>query len=167
MTCFRAEVFDISLDFLLSYLPCCGNFDRDMHDCREISMQGPEIYVGLDIWRVAHTTPQTSTPTSGIRWPHHISICFDASRGSLLIEKGYMLPTGQRYASPVVISRSPIVPKVFPIWYRRESQLWNRISIIIRPQFDHWLCLSLTHSLTDWLSDSLPFSKLYWCDPGM
>ena len=119
------------------------------------------------IWRVAHTTPQTSTPTSGIRWPHHISICLDASRGSLLIEKGYMLPTGQRYASPVVISRSPIVPKVFPIWFRRESQLWNRISIIIGPLSDHWLFLSLTHSLTDWLSDSLPFSKLYWCDPGM
>ena len=29
----------------------------------------------------------------------------------------------------------------------------------IGPESDHWLCFSLT--------DSLPFSKLDWCDPGM
>ena len=29
------------------------------------------------------------------------------------------------------------------------------------------VCLSLTDSLTDWLTDSLLFSELDWCDPGM
>ena len=27
-------------------------------------------------------------------------------------------------------------------------------AIFIGPESDHWLCLSLTHSLTDWLTDS-------------
>jgi len=30
-----------------------------------------------------------------------------------------------------------------------------------------YACHSLTHSLTDWLTHSLLFSKLYWCDPGV
>ena len=33
----------------------------------------------------------------------------------------------------------------------------------IGPESDHWQCLSVTHSLTNWL----PFSKLDWCDPGV
>ena len=37
------------------------------------------------------------------------------------------------------------------------------LTVFIGPESDHWECLSLTHSLTD----SLPFSKLDWCDPGM
>ena len=36
-------------------------------------------------------------------------------------------------------------------------------SEIIGPESDHWLCLSLTHSLTN----SLLFSKLDRCDPGV
>ena len=36
--------------------------------------------------------------------------------------------------------------------------------IFIGPESDHWLCLSLTHSLTDWLTHSLLFSELDWCD---
>ena len=35
--------------------------------------------------------------------------------------------------------------------------------LFIGPESDHWLCLSLTHSLTHWLL----FSKLDWCDPGV
>ena len=35
--------------------------------------------------------------------------------------------------------------------------------VFIGPESDHWLCLSLTN----WLTDSLPFSKLDWCDPGV
>ena len=29
------------------------------------------------------------------------------------------------------------------------------------------LAMLVTHSLTDWLTNWLPFSKLDWCDPGM
>ena len=36
-------------------------------------------------------------------------------------------------------------------------------NIFIGPESDHCLPLSLTHSLTN----SLLFSKLYWCDPGV
>ena len=32
--------------------------------------------------------------------------------------------------------------------------------IFIGPESDHWLCLSLTHSLTDSLTHSVTFSKL-------
>ena len=46
------------------------------------------------------------------------------------------------------------------------SHLWppyldcfGPISVFIRPEPDHWLCLSLT--------DSLLFSELDWCDPGV
>ena len=35
--------------------------------------------------------------------------------------------------------------------------------IFIGPESDHWQCLSVTDSLTDWLL----FSKLDWCDPGV
>ena len=35
--------------------------------------------------------------------------------------------------------------------------------IFIGPESDHWECLSVTH----WLTDSLPFSKLDWCDSGV
>ena len=41
---------------------------------------------------------------------------------------------------------------------------WN---IFIGPESDHWLCLSLTDWLTHSLTNSLLFSKLDWCDPGM
>ena len=41
------------------------------------------------------------------------------------------------------------------------------ILIFIGPEFDHCLPLSLTHSLTDWLTHSLLFSKLDWCDPDV
>ena len=37
------------------------------------------------------------------------------------------------------------------------------VTVYIGPESDHWLCLSLTHSITDWLL----FSKFDWCDPGM
>ena len=36
--------------------------------------------------------------------------------------------------------------------------------VFIGSESDHWLCLSLTHSLTNWLTHLLLFSKLYWCD---
>ena len=35
--------------------------------------------------------------------------------------------------------------------------------VIIGPESDHWECLSVTHSLTNWLL----FSKLDWCGPGV
>ena len=35
--------------------------------------------------------------------------------------------------------------------------------VFIGPESDHWLCLSVTH----WLTHSLPFSKLNWCEPVM
>ena len=38
------------------------------------------------------------------------------------------------------------------------------VSIFIGPESDHWLCLSLTHWLTDSLTDSLLFSKLDACE---
>ena len=37
------------------------------------------------------------------------------------------------------------------------------ILVFIGPESDHWLCLSVTH----WLTHSLLFSKLDWCDPGV
>ena len=44
-------------------------------------------------------------------------------------------------------------------WQNRPSP-----SLIIGPESDHWLCLSLTN----WLTNSLTHSrKLDWCDPGM
>ena len=39
--------------------------------------------------------------------------------------------------------------------------------LIIGPESDHCSPLSLTHWLTHWLTDSLLFSWLYWCDPGV
>ena len=36
-------------------------------------------------------------------------------------------------------------------------------AVIIGPESDHWLSLSLTHWLTHWLL----FSKLDWCGPGV
>ena len=36
--------------------------------------------------------------------------------------------------------------------------IWNK-TLIIRPESNQWQCLSLT--------DSLPFNKLDWCDPGV
>ena len=80
--------------------------------------------------------------------------------------------------------------KVWPIWFWHESnqmffsdivlcrlnfEVFFRISntqthswktssncrvFFIGPESDHWLCLSLTHSLTNWLTHSLLFSKL-------
>ena len=44
------------------------------------------------------------------------------------------------------------------------SSTGSKITLFIGPESDHWLCLSLTHSLTDWLTHSLLFIKLYWCD---
>ena len=44
-----------------------------------------------------------------------------------------------------------------------SSMLTPSWLIFIGPESDHWLCLSLTHSLTH----SVTFSKLYWCDPGV
>ena len=41
---------------------------------------------------------------------------------------------------------------------RWSSQVWIEL-IFIGPESDHWQCLSLTESLTD----SLPFIKLDWC----
>ena len=43
-----------------------------------------------------------------------------------------------------------------------SSMLTPSWLIFIGPESDHWLCLSLTHSITH----SVTFSKLYWCDPG-
>ena len=37
---------------------------------------------------------------------------------------------------------------------------WTQFFLFIGPESDHCLPLSLTHSLTDWLTDSLLFSKL-------
>ena len=42
-----------------------------------------------------------------------------------------------------------------------------RTFLFIRPESDHWQCLTLTHSLTDYLTDSVMFSKLDWCAPGV
>ena len=48
-----------------------------------------------------------------------------------------------------------------------KKELFHKWSCIwlffIGPESDHWLCLSLTNSLTD----SVTLSKLYWCDPGV
>ena len=43
---------------------------------------------------------------------------------------------------------------------------WAQL-FFIGPESNHCLPLSLTRSLTDWLTDSLLFSKLDWCDPGV
>ena len=59
------------------------------------------------------------------------------------------------------------------LWYNtitdiiEVSSSSSSYSFFIGPESDHWLCLSLTHSLTNWLTHSLLFSKLYWCDPGV
>ena len=38
------------------------------------------------------------------------------------------------------------------------------VIVFIGPESDHWQCLSLTDSLTDWLTHSVMFSKLdSWC----
>ena len=43
-----------------------------------------------------------------------------------------------------------------------DLSTWRLSTIFIGPESDHWLCLSLT----DWLTDWLLFSKLDWCRPG-
>ena len=48
-------------------------------------------------------------------------------------------------------------------WKYCSGKMQRRYTVFIGPESDHWLCLSVTNSLTD----SLPFSKLDWCDPGV
>ena len=48
-----------------------------------------------------------------------------------------------------------------------SSLIPGNTNVFIGPESDHWLCLSLTDWLTHWLTDSLLFSKLDWCDPGV
>ena len=58
---------------------------------------------------------------------------------------------------------------IFYKWIRRTIvdllDLYHRHfeNVFIGPESDH----SFPLSLTDWLTDSLLFSKLYWCDPGV
>ena len=53
----------------------------------------------------------------------------------------------------------------------KEMEQQVRPTLIIWPESDHCLPLSLTdwltHSLPDSLTHWLLFSKLYWCDPGV
>ena len=62
--------------------------------------------------------------------------------------------------------------------YVRSSSSWSFCLVwgLINLSFVKWhihrtrvrsLAMLVTHSLTDWLTDSLPFSKLDWCDPGV
>ena len=56
------------------------------------------------------------------------------------------------------------LPKnLFPFPSRPFENFLRSNSIFIGPESDHWQCLSVTNSLTDWLL----FSKLNWCDPGV
>ena len=54
--------------------------------------------------------------------------------------------------------------------FQQTFQKWGKnyfLCIFIGPESDHWLYLSLTDSLTNWLTNSLLFSKLDWCDSGV
>ena len=68
--------------------------------------------------------------------------------------------------SPLKVSIG-FAAKAARICYVRLCQIccWGHCVplIFIGPESDHWQCLSLTDSLTN----SLPFSKLDRCDPGM
>ena len=44
-----------------------------------------------------------------------------------------------------------------------RGHMTRKVDLFIGPESDHWLCLSLTDSLTDLLL----FSKLDSCEPGM
>ena len=44
-----------------------------------------------------------------------------------------------------------------------NSRLVRNATFFIGPEFDRWLCLSLTNWLTNWLTNSVPFSKLDAC----
>ena len=46
------------------------------------------------------------------------------------------------------------------IFHKIEQNTVHHFYLIIGPESDHRLCLSLTH----WLTHSLPFSKFDWCD---
>ena len=48
-------------------------------------------------------------------------------------------------------------------WKYCSGKMQRRYTVFIGPESDHWLCLSVTNSLTNWL----PFSKLDFCEPGM
>ena len=50
---------------------------------------------------------------------------------------------------------------------KERTTYWWQLSFFIGPESDHWQCLSLTDSLTDWLTHSVTFSWFDWCDPGM
>ena len=55
----------------------------------------------------------------------------------------------------------------FPAINLWDAPHYQSGSFFIGPESDHWQCLSLTVWLTDWLTHSVTFSKLGWCDPGV
>ena len=70
----------------------------------------------------------------------------------------------QKYFSANVIIDSRIsVWWIISKFLERLSKGWKCNQIFIGPESDHWQCLSLT----DWLTNWLLFSKLFWCDPGV
>ena len=58
-------------------------------------------------------------------------------------------------------ARESLPPKMTDGWMELIRQ-----HIIIGPESSSLFTL-VTHSLTDWLTHWLLFSKLYWCDPGV
>ena len=71
--------------------------------------------------------------------------------------------TGGTQHTHVSMRSSTSMPKNrFEFIIRKRSQI-----LFIGPESDHWECLSLTDSLTHSLTNSLLFSKLDWCNPGM
>ena len=77
-----------------------------------------------------------------------------------------------------IINQEFIVTKLNAFWFPTKLPQFSlntghfpvaepKLSFIIGPESDHWLCLSLTDSLIDWLTHSVTLSKLYWCGPGV
>ena len=64
---------------------------------------------------------------------------------------------------PPFSSLSGFFAAKFSFPYHVLSNLFVGNIIFIGPESDHWQCLSVTH----WLTHSITFSKLDWCDLGV
>ena len=96
------------------------------------------------------------------QWRFHFNLQSHQSLNMLYDElRIYFWPDGKRFwksCSPRRRNMSTTCNRSSRVTGDSGSLVYNNC-LIIGPESDHWLCLSLTNSVT--------LSKLYWCDPGV
>ena len=131
-------------------------------------------YLQPKIWLVLQFIQFMMIPFTGLL-PMHIrtrygttKICCKISSIKCIIEFCFLLFHSNFYTPR--IDTLIVRPSVYLCVIQRKRKYLSKVldlSIIIGPESDHWECLSLTDSLTHSLTNSLLFSKLDWCDPGV